>query len=111
MPSCSSASCPPPTGCIIKLDCLTRASGFIMQPHKAVIAARPATKRGGPNGETDELSGRRLPDRALAGRAGRLVVVPDHPCCVVWRQPFRRIPEEAWACQEYPRRTAAHAGR
>src|SRR5215468_5700506 len=40
MPSCYSASCPPPTGCIIKLYCLTKASGFIMQPHKAVIAAR-----------------------------------------------------------------------
>src|SRR2546429_2813940 len=43
MPSCSSASRPPPSGCIIKLDCLARASGFIMQPHKAVIAARLAT--------------------------------------------------------------------
>jgi hypothetical protein len=28
------------SGCIIKLDCLTRASGFIMQLHKAVIDPR-----------------------------------------------------------------------
>src|SRR5258708_31025476 len=28
-------------GCIIKLDCLPRASGLILQPHKAVIGLKP----------------------------------------------------------------------
>src|SRR5688500_18546248 len=75
-------------GCIIKLDCLPRATGLILQPHKAVIdhahsnqvgrfTRRKRVKQefdGACHGETDQFGARRLPDRALAGCDRRLVV-------------------------------------
>src|SRR5437588_195086 len=76
-----------------------------MQPHKTVIAA------GDGHGETDEFRKRRLPDRALAGCDRRLVVLADYPGCAARGRPFRRIPEEAGACQEHPDGAATHTGR
>jgi hypothetical protein len=40
-------------GCIIKLDCLPRASGLILQLHKAVIDR--SVFDGARHGETDQL--------------------------------------------------------
>src|ERR1700738_1337699 len=51
-----------------------------------------------------------MPDRAIAGRARRLVVVADHPRRVLGKTPLRRISKKHRPGEEYPHRAAAHVG-
>src|SRR6266478_9353490 len=51
-----------------------------------------------------------MPDRAIAGRARRLVVAADHPRRLPGKAPLRRISKKHRPGEEYPDRAAARVG-
>ena len=63
-----------------------------MQPHNPVIGTVPAG--GTAMVKRTSFESARLPGRAIAGRARRLVVAADHPRRVLGPAPLQRIPEE-----------------